>query len=171
MARILIEKRISAKDNEALNRSAVATADVEGGTLVKLGSYADGVFSATVADGTDGVGLWMAYNPSEHFTKVGDKIYAGLSADPRDYVNLANRTFDVFKPMVGDIVGIVGDISTATAGSYLIADDENGFAVEGTTHTAGNTALKVLAVEKLAFPRAGIGDEFANVYVAEVVEN
>lgn len=171
MARILIEKRIGAKDNEALNRSAVATVDVEGGTLVKLGDYDNGVFEATVADGTDGVGLWMAYNPSEHFTKVGDKIYAGLSADPRDYVNLANRTFDVFKPLVGDIVGIVGEIATAVKGSYLIADDTDGFAVEGTTHTAGNTALKVIAVEKLAFPRAGIGDEFATVYVAEVVEN
>ena len=82
-----------------------------------------------------------------------------------------NRTFDVFKPVVGDIIGIVDDIATATVGSYLIADDEDGFAVEGSTHTAGNTAVKVLAVEKLAFPRAGIGDEFANVYVAEVVEN
>ena len=37
----MIEKRISAKDVEALNRSAKSVADIDGGMLVKLGEYAD----------------------------------------------------------------------------------------------------------------------------------
>ena len=78
----MIEKRISAKDIEALNRSAKSVADIDGGMLVKLGEYADGVWNVTMATG--GEGLYMSYNPSEHFTNVNGRLFAGLTKDPRD---------------------------------------------------------------------------------------
>lgn len=169
----MIEKRISAKDVEALNRSAKSATDIDGGALVALSTYADGVFTATKA--TSGAGLWMAYNPSEHFTKVNGKIYAGLSKDPRDYTNLADRTFDVFKLQVGDLVGITdgnlktGEASKVQEGKFL-EQGASGYEVK-TSATASTTSLKVIAVETLPFPQAGIGMEFANLYVCEVAQN
>lgn len=169
----MIEKRISAKDVEALNRSAKSATDIDGGMLVTLGAYANGVFTATKA--TEGEGLYMAYNPSEHFTQVGDKVYAGLSADPRDYTNLAGRPFDVFKLVVGDLVALTdgnikeADIDDVEVGVFL-EQGATGYEVKSTA-TASTTSLKVIAVENLPFPQAGIGMENAKLYVCEVAQN
>jgi len=173
MSGYMIEKRINAKDNDALNRSAVCATDVDGGTLVSMSSYANGVF--TVAKSTSGSGLYMAYNPSEHFTKIGTKLFAGLSEDPRDYTNLATRTLDVFELKVHDMVGLTdgniasGDITSVTVNSYL-EQDSTGFRVKSTP-TASTTSLKVLAIGVQPFPQAGIGMEFAKLYICEVVQN
>lgn len=169
----MIEKRIFAKDVEALNRSAKSATNIDGGTLVSLGAYADGVFTATKA--TEGIGLWMAYNPSEHFTEVEGNIFAGLTKDPRDYTNLHDRTFDVFKPQVGDLVTITdgnlkaGEASKVVEGKFL-EQGANGYEVK-TSATASTTSLKVIAVETLPFPQAGIGMEFAKAYLCEVAQN
>lgn len=85
--------------------------DIDGGMLVKLGEYADGVWNVTKA--TEGEGLYMAYNPSEHFTDVNGRLFAGLTKDPRDYTNLTGRTFDIFKLTKGDIVGITAELIKA----------------------------------------------------------
>lgn len=167
----IVEARISAKDVEALNRTATCTEDVAGGTLVALSTLKDGVFTATKA--TSGQGLWMAYNPTEHLTVVGDKVFAGLSKDPRDYVNVKNRPFDVFKPQVGDIVTLtVGNIKpseTVQVGSYL-EQGADGFEVKESA-TASTTSLLVKEVGVMQFPQAGIGMENATTYVCEVAQN
>lgn len=170
----MIESRISAKDVEALNRSAKCSNDIDGGTLVTCGTYADGVW--TVSKATSGVGAWMAYNPSEHFTKVGDNIFAGLTADPRDYTNIAGRTMDIFKLQAGvDVVALTdGNLATGEATKVAVAkyleQDTDGFVVKDSP-TASTTSLKVIAIETIPFPQAGIGDEFAKKYVCEVVQN
>lgn len=169
----MIEKRISAKDVEALNRSAVSTTNIDGGALVALGAYADGVFTATKA--TSGQGLYMAYNPSEHFTEVDGRIYAGLSKDARDYTNLANRTFDVFKPLVGDLVAVTdgnlkaGEDAKVQVNKFL-EQGADGYEVKASA-TASTTSLKVIAIETIPFPQAGIGMEFAKSYLCEVAQN
>ncbi len=172
----MIEKRISAKDVEALNRSAKCTTDVDGGTLVKCDSYADGVW--TVSKATEGQGLYMAYNPSEHFTNVNGKLFAGLSKDPRDYTNLAGRTFDIFKLKVGDIIGVTAEdiksdnLTDVSVGKYL-EPSSTGLEKQDSP-TASTTSLKVIAIENLPFPNAGnggVGMEFAKLYVCEVVQN
>lgn len=167
----IIEKRISAKDVEALNRSAVSTEDIDGGTLVSLEEYSNGVFTAKKSTG--GLGNYMAYNPSEHLVKVGDN-YATISKDPRDYTNLASRTFDVFKPQTGvDVIGITdGNIAigqTIAVGSFL-EQGTAGYEAKATS-TAGTTSFKVIAIENQPFPQAGIGMENAKVYVCEVAQN
>ena len=168
----MIEKRISAKDVEALNRSAVSASDVDGGALVALAGYANGVFTATKA--TTGLGNYMAYNPSEHLTQVNGNVFAGLSKDPRDYTNLAGRTFDVFKPQAGvDVVAITdGNIATGqtVAIDKFLEQGANGYEVKDTA-TTGITSFKVIAIEKQAFPQAGIGMENAKVYICEVAQN
>ena len=169
----IIEGRISAKDNEALNRSAVCSADVDGGKLVSLGALSNGLFTATVT--TSGTGLWMAYNPSEHLIKVGTKLVAGetITSDPRDYTNIATRPLGVFKPQVGDIIkftdGNIKTGETVTAGSFL--EQEAGGLVVKVSATTATTSFKVLAIDTLQFPQAGIGMENAKVYVCECVAN
>lgn len=173
MTGYIIEGRIMAKDVESLNRSAVCSADVDGGKLVSLGALSNGLFTATVT--TSGTGLWMAYNPSEHLVKVGTKLVAGgeISADPRDYTNIATRPFDVFKPQIGDIVkftaGNIKPEETVTAGSYL-EQGADGLVVKVSPTTA-TTSFLVKAIETLQFPQAGIGMENASVYVCECVAN
>ena len=174
----MIEKRISAKDVEALNRSAICSTNVDGGTLVSVGAYSNGVWTVTKA--TSGQGLWMAYNPSEHLTKLDDgKIFAGLSADPRDYTNLANRPMDIFKLQAGvDVVALTDgnikstDIASVEVGKFLEQGNE-GFEVKSVA-TASTTSLKVVAIETMPFPNAdttSIGMEFAKVYICEVAQN
>lgn len=169
----IIEGRISAKDNEALNRSAVCSADLDGGKLVSLGALSNGLFTATST--TSGTGLWMAYNPSEHLLNVGGKLVAGevITSDPRDYTNIATRPFGVFKPQIGDIVkftaGNIKTGETVTVGSYL--EQESGGLVVKVSPTASTTSFKVLAKDVLQFPQAGIGMENADVYVCECVAN
>lgn len=171
----IYETQIAAKDVDALNRFAVASVDVDGGTLVSLGAKTDDVFAATVATAGTGGGLWMAYNPSEHFTKIGDNIYAGesLNVDPREYTNLANRTFDVFKPQVGDLIGFtepnIKAGETVTVGSYLEIGAD-GYEVQ-VSPTASTTSFKVVGIEDVPFPKAGIGYDVAKKYVTECVFN
>lgn len=170
----IIEGRIAAKDVEALNRSAVCSADVDGGKLVSLGALSNGLFTATVT--TAGTGLWMAYNPSEHLLQVGTKLVAGetITSDPRDYTNIATRALGVFKPQIGDIIKFTdGNIKTGetgiVAGKFL--EQEAGGLVVKASATASTTSFKVLSVDVLQFPQAGIGMENANVYVCECVAN
>lgn len=170
----IYETQISAKDVDALNRYAKASVDVDGGTLVALGAVAEGdVFTATVATaGTNG-GLWMAYNPSEHLTVVGDNMFAGLTVDPRDYTNIANRVMDVFKPQVDDVIGFTdGNLKTGeepTVGSFLEVGAD-GLEVKASA-TASTTSFEVVRIETVPFPQAGIGSEFVKKYDCRVVFN
>lgn len=171
----LIEsQKFAAKDVDALNRSAVADANVDGGAIVTLGTInSDGVFVATKATAGTGGNVWMAYNPSEHFTSAHNNMYAGLTVDPREYTNVAGRTLDVFKPQISDIIilteGNIKSGETVTEGSYLEMGTD-GYEVQSSA-TASTFSLKVLEVGTLPFPQAGIGDDFTEKYVCEVVFN
>lgn len=173
----IYETQIAAKDVDALNRFAVATVDVDGGTLVSLGAKTDDVFAATVATAGTGGGLWMAYNPSEHLVKIGDNVYAGesLNVDPREYTNLANRTMDVFKPQVGDLIGFTapnfatGEEANAEVGKFMEVTT-GGYEIKASA-TASTTSFKIVGIEDVPFPHAGIGYEVAKKYVAECVFN
>lgn len=172
MAGHIIEKRISAKTDAALNRSGVSDVNIDGGTLVTLGSYDErDLFKVELATG--GSDLWMAYNPSEKYTEVNGKLFPGLSADPRDYTNIKKRPLDVFHPRKQDIIAFTKDnlVSGAVVnkGDFL-EPSANGLSVV-TTQTDDTTSFKVLEVDVLRFPQAGIGDEMADLYVCECVFN
>ena len=177
---VLIESMIQAKNIDALNRSVVSTIDVDGGNLIALTAPTvkgeDRWTASAPASGTLG-GLWIAYNPSVKYTEVNGKMYAGLSADPRDYTNIKNHTFDAFKPKVGDeIIVTIDDVdetgAQAVAGDIL--ESKNGQTkftrVAGGTATSGSTAFKVEWIGYVNFPQAGIGDEKVKVYKAICVQ-
>lgn len=172
---VIVESRIQATNIDALNRTAKATVDVAGGGLVALtasGTQGNEVWTAAApASGSLG-GLWIAYNPSEHLTKVGGKFFAGLSEDPRDYVNIAGRPFDCFKPAVGDEIDITIDCVDASGSSVVAGDileskaNQTTFTrvASGTGATSGSTAFKVEYVGTAPFPSGSIGMEQVKMF-------
>ena len=172
---VIVESRIQATNIDALNRTAKAAVDVAGGGLVALtasGTQGNEVWTAAApATGSLG-GLWIAYNPSEHLTKVGGKFFAGLSEDPRDYVNIAGRPFDCFKPAVGDEIDITIDCVDASGSSVVAGDileskaNQTTFTrvASSTGATAGSTAFKVEYVGKAPFPAGSIGMEQVTMF-------
>ena len=179
---VLIESRIMATNNDALNESAVCTvADIPGGGLVHLEASdkkGDFVKVATLPAAGKMGDLWVAYNPSEHLTEINGKMFSDLSADPRDYVNIKGRTFGVFKPVanVDEIVitaecivdaseVVKGDILESTSGDARLTR------VAGATGaTAGSTAFKVMRVEAIPFPQAGIGQAYVKAFFVKCVQ-
>ncbi len=172
---VIVESRIQATNIDALNRTAKAAVDVAGGGLVALtasGTQGNEVWTAAApATGSLG-GLWIAYNPSEHLTKVGGKFFAGLSEDPRDYTNIAGRPFDCFKPAVGDEIDITVDCVDSTASSVVAGDileskaDQTTFTRKAASAgaTSGSTAFKVEYVGTTPFPAGSIGMEQVTMF-------
>lgn len=177
----IIPKQIMASENDALVQNVITTnTDVMGGGAVTLGAYSKGVYTVTAtATATAGLGVYMAYNPTEHLTNVNGKLFSGLSADPRDYVNLGGRPFVAFKPMVGDIVAFTagnfasgGTMPDKTTNKYVTTTaTANQWGASNSATAAGNISFTCIDVETLPFPQAGIGMEFAPLYICQCTAN
>lgn len=133
---VLVQTMVQADNIDALNRTAKATVAMQNGAPVALAFPTEGeAFTATVAqtglvfkigrqediniasenmltsekvtayllEVTSNSGVWLAYSPEVNKNVVG-QVYGGL--DPRNFTNLANKPFDVFKPQVGDIIQV-----------------------------------------------------------------
>ena len=177
---VIVESRIQATNIDALNRTAKCADAVAGGGLVALtpsGVQGDEVWTAEAPDAELG-GLWMAYNPAEHLTEVNGKFFAGLSKDPRDYANIANRPFDCFKPQVGDEIDITIDCVDATGADAVAGDILESKAGQttftrvaaATGATAGSTAFDIEYVGTAPFPMAGIGMEQVKMFRCRCVQ-
>lgn len=55
--------------------------------------------------------VWMVYSPEVNKQVVG-MVWGGK--DPRNFVNVKNKPFDVFKPQVGDIIQVSKDFFEAS---------------------------------------------------------
>lgn len=179
MAGILLEKEIMARNVDSLVKSAKATINVDGGGLVVLGALdpKNKVVHTATAPAATTDKVYMAYDPSERITPVvingRTEYYAGLSSDPRAYTNLANRVFDVFKPMEGDTIGILmegvegttapklNDVLEPTVGKTTLTINA--------TPTEGATQWKVIDVTVWNFPQAGIGMQQVPLYVLQCI--
>ena len=178
---VLIESMIQAKNIDALNRSVKAQIDVAGGGLLALTApttQGDDVWTAAApATGNLG-GLWIAYNPEVKYTDVNGKRYAGLSADIRDYTNIAGEVFDAFKPKVGDELinsidavdatganAVAGDILEAVAGQTKFTR-----VAAATGATEGSTAFEIELVDAIDFPSASIGVEKVKAFKAVCIQ-
>lgn len=176
---ILIESLIEAENVDKLQRSFVATADIDGGGVVSLTAptkQGDNVWTATKGL-VEGKTIAIAYNPQAHYTDVNGKRYAGLSNDDRDYTNLAGEIGGAFIPRKDDeIVITVEDIVASTlalavAGNYLVptASDFRWTATD--TAPKSGVALQIENVENLQFPPAkgSIGFTVQNAVKAVVI--
>ena len=177
---VLIESMIQAKNIDALNRSVKAAVDIDGGNLIALTAptvQGNDVWTAAKPSTGNLGGLWIAYNPEVKYTYVNGKVYAGLSADARDYTNVAGEVFDAFKPQIGDEIVVLADnVDTpddVVAGDFL--ESKNGQATfarvaAGTGATVGSTAFKVEWVGAIDFPKAGIGIDKVKAFKAVCVQ-
>ena len=173
---------IQAKNIDALNRSVKAQVDIDGGNLIALTAptaQGNDVWTAAKPSTGNLGGLWIAYNPEVKYTYVNGKVYAGLSADARDYTNVAGEVFDAFKPQIGDEIVILADnvasadVSSVVAGDFLEAvNGEATFArvAQGTGATEGSTAFQVEWVGSIDFPKAGIGIDKVKAFKAVCVQ-
>ena len=178
---VLIESMIQAKNIDALNRSVTSVANVAGGGLIALTApttQGNDVWTAAVpASGSLG-NLWIAYNPEVKYTDVNGKRYAGLSADLRDYTNLAGEVFDAFKPKIGDEIVITIDAVDATGANAVRGDileskaDQTTFTrvAAATGATEGSTAFEIEWVGTVDFPKANIGIEKVKAFKAVCVQ-
>lgn len=177
---VIVESRIQATNIDALNRTAKCADAVAGGGLVALtpsGVQGDEVWTAE-APSTTMNGLWMAYNPAEHLTEVNGKQFAGLSKDPRDYANVADRPFDVFKVEVGDELDLTIDCVDSTASSAVAGDILEAKAGQttltrvaaATGATPDTTAFEIEYVGVAPFPQAGIGMEQVTMFRVRCIQ-
>lgn len=141
---VMVLTRVQADNIDALNRVAKHTADLVNGSPVTLTFPESGeVFTATPATtglkfsigrkepiiiGSEGIGgeevdawllevtentsnVWLVYSPEVNKQIVG-MIWGGK--DPRNFTNVKNKPFDVFKPQVGDIIQVTKDFFEAS---------------------------------------------------------
>lgn len=171
---VVIKRRVAAHNIDALNRTFVATEDLENGSIFTLTerSTADGedeVWKVAKPTATS-LGVWMAKSSEVTITTVGEGDYAlqmkGIVEDPRMFTNVKGLVGDCFKPQVGDIIEMtLGDDTN----KYLVADAAyklkaaatagDGFAM----HQVGTSILHIGSAKLVKTP--------VKTYIYEVVAN
>lgn len=175
---VLVESRIQAENIDALNHSAVAQMDVDGGAVVALAPSSkkgDDVWTATAPTGGTGI-LAIAYNPAGHYTEVNGKRFAGLSADDRDYTNLHGETFGTFIPKKTDEIKITIDNIESTsqsavkAGAYLVPTAGSTKWTAQAEAPVSGLALVIEREEDIPFPaqKGSIGMDMQKAVLAYV---
>lgn len=171
---VVIKRRVAAHNIDALNRTFVATEDLENGSIFTLTerSTTDGedeVWKVAKPTATS-LGVWMAKSSEVTITTVGEGDYAlqmkGIVEDPRMFTNVKGLVGDCFKPQVGDMIEMtLGDDTD----KYLVADAAyklkaaatagDGFAM----HQVGTSILHIGSAKLVKTP--------VKTYIYEVVAN
>lgn len=177
MANCVINTTRCSKENiDALNRKAIAETDIQNGTFVNLKwaeDIGDEVFVVdTENDGTED--LWMACSPEVNKLMVGT-VYGGL--DPRNFVNVAGRPFDVVKLLKGDIIQATKDFFKTgfspievTSGTVVEIVDGEPKVLASATSAYKGLRFKIGRLEPMVFATAGIGGEQVDAWLLEVVQ-
>lgn len=125
---VVIPNKIRATDVDALVRTAYnASTDIENGMVFELLTQSTGTGLGEVWLATECgaiTNLWMAYSPEIVTVTSGSNSFRGLDADPRNFLNLKGLPFDAFKPQIGDIITLTGDVLDSGSGvgsTYVIA--------------------------------------------------
>lgn len=171
---VVIKRRVAAHNIDALNRTFVATEDLENGSIFTLTerSTTDGedeVWKVAKPTATS-LGVWMAKSSEVTITTVGEGDYAlqmkSIVEDPRMFTNVKGLVGDCFKPQVGDMIEMtLGDDTD----KYLVADVAyklkvasaagDGFAM----HQVGTSILHIGSAKLVKTP--------VKTYIYEVVAN
>lgn len=178
MANVVIKRRVAAHNVDALNRSVVATQDLENGTVFELltRSDVDGedeVWKATApTTASTAMGLWMAKASEVILSKVGDGDTAvemlGIVEDPRNFVNVAGRVFSAFKPQAGDIIEMTLGHDT---NKYLIPQDSKFALTTNASDNATGFSMKQVDTGILHIGSAGFVKTPVKTYIYEVIRN
>lgn len=174
---VLIQTHVAATDVDAYNRSAESTTNLQNGAPVALTlstTTGSNVFTATTP-ATPFSGVWMAYSPEVNKLVVG-QTWGGN--DPRNFVNLANKPFDAFKPQVGDLIQVTGeffatgyDPATVT-GATVVELTATGFQAKTTATTSyEGISFNIARTEPITIA-SGVGyGENVTAYILECTQN
>jgi hypothetical protein len=168
---VLIQSKVQAKDNDALNRPAVSAADVMNGNVLDLTGYSTTAGEAevwtAVAPTTGNLSnLWMAYSPEVVITNAK---YRGIDCDPRSFTNIAGRVYDVFKLEVGDIITVTGDslAGTQSTNTFVVATN-TAFGLTWAAAAVAGVSLELLEETTISLGTGAIGSQKIPAFKFEV---
>lgn len=175
---VVIKRRVAAHNIDALNRTFVATEDLENGSIFTLTARStkdgeDEVWEAVKPTATSR-GVWMAKSSEVTITKVGEGTGAdvlmmkGIVEDPRMFTNIAGLVGDCFKPQVGDLIEMTLGDSTGT-NTYLVADAA--YKLKGATEAGTGFTMHQVGTSILHIGSAKLVKTPVKTYIYEVVAN
>jgi frataxin-like iron-binding protein CyaY len=175
---IAVLNKVQASDVDSLNRVARSATAIENGMVMQLAtrSSTDGeseVWVGTVPSATAGLqNLWMAYSPEVVTTVSGSNSFKGLDSDPGNFINAIGDMIDVFKPQIGDIITLTGDVlttGTGAASTHVVATAAD-FQLVWANGAVSGLSLKYLATTYISKPTGAISETQRVVaYLLEVV--
>jgi len=180
MAYAVIElNQVAATDVAIYNRTAISGSNLEQGSLFRLDSLSSGsgqgeVFSATQIVTGSLVDVWMANGQVIPFLASADgEIFNQGSEDPRNFYNPANRVFDAFKPVPGDIVTLSEDCFTGARSSNTYANATTGLwqLVWGASQDTGALSFKYLATKWISIGNPAVASGRVTAYRMQCLAN
>jgi hypothetical protein len=167
---VVIKAAVMAENIDILNRVAKSgestTVDIENGSVVVLASKSTAsgereVWLATCpATATLAAGLYMVASPEINVvTTASGKQWRNDNPDPRDFINLKDKTFDAFKLSVGDEVILSSDAIEGTKGAntYIVAADAK-YKLQWASAAISGISLKLVAADNISIPAGTLGD-------------
>lgn len=164
---VVIKRRVAAHNIDSLNRSFVATEDLENGSVFTLEERSDvdgenEVWKAVAPTANTVTGVWMAKSSEVVITTITDGTIdstnvlqmKGIVEDPRMFTNVKGLVGDCFKPQVGDII------------EMTLGDDTNKYLVIGD----GEYALKKNASPTTGFCMHQVGTSVLHIGSASLVK-
>lgn len=172
---VVIKSLVMAQNVDSLNRVAISAdstpIDVQNGSV----GYLDGK-STTAGEGevwnfkapvtASLSNLWMAASPEDVLT---DGKYKGLDPDPRNFINVKGKTFDVFQPKVGDIITLTADAVEGSANTYVVATNTKP-KLQWAAAAVSGLSLKLIATKTISIGIGSLGStQRVTAYEFEVV--
>lgn len=91
-----------------INRAGIFTEDLDGGAFCVLDEVdpKDREVYKVKKWTKEKDGLYIVYNPSVKYDEINGKLFPASSLDDRDYTNVANKVFDMFRIDMDIVIGI-----------------------------------------------------------------
>ena len=171
---IVIQSKVMAQDNVALNRVGTFTSAVPNGTVFTCGDVKGDVFTLTKA--TNAVkDVWLAVSPEVVLT---DGKFLGIDRDVRNFVNQAGKPIDLIKlvPNV-DVITVTEEFFKAskapTASNKIVEIDASGdfVALASATSSYAGLSFKVIEETYIVVATGAICSDRLKAWKLEVTQN
>jgi len=180
MAYAVIElNQVAATDVAIYNRTATSGSKLEQASLIRLDTLSSGsgqgeVFAATQIATGSLVDVWMVNGQVIPFLASADgELFNQGSEDPRNFYNPANRVFDAFKPVPGDIVTLSEDCFTGAKSTNTHANATTGTwqLVWGAVHAPDALCFKYLATKWISIGNPAVASGRVTAYRMQCLAN
>jgi hypothetical protein len=179
---VVIKADVFAKVADTYNRVAKSgestTVDIENGSVVVLASKSAvagerEVWLATCpATATLTAAVWMVASSENPVTVTASgKQWRNDNPDPRDFINLKDKTFGCFRLSVGDEIVLSADAVEGTKGAntYLVVADAK-YKLQWASAAISGPSLKLIGADNISLPNGTIGDSQRQTAYRFVVE-